>query len=177
MTDEVVFYTNPMSRGRIVRWILEEIGKPYRTEVLEYGTTMKAPSYLTTNPMGKVPSIRHGETVVTEAAAICTYLADAFPDARLAPPQGAGLRGPYYRWLFFAAGPIEQTISAGSEAAVVAVAAPSSQPNAIPSPLKRTACATSSTSIQLSNFMFGPFYCNRDSPLAKPSFSSSVGPG
>jgi glutathione S-transferase len=107
MTDELVFYTNPMSRGRIVRWMLEEVGQPYRTELLEYGTTMKAPEYLAINPMGKVPALRHGDTVVTECAAICCYLADAFPNAGLAPPQGDRLRGPYYRWMFFAAGPIE----------------------------------------------------------------------
>jgi glutathione S-transferase len=68
---------------------------------------MKAPDYLSVNPMGKVPAIRHGETVVTEGAAICAYLADAFPQANLAPPLGDRLRGPYYRWLFFAAGPVE----------------------------------------------------------------------
>ena len=79
MTDELVFYTNPMSRGRIVRWMLEEVGRPYRTELLDYGTTMKAPEYLAINPMGKVPALRHGDTVVTECAAICCYLADAFP--------------------------------------------------------------------------------------------------
>ena len=107
MTDELVFYTNPMSRGRIVRWMLEEIGRPYRTELLEYGTTMKAPEYLRINPMGKVPALRHGDTVVTECAAICCYLADAFPDVGLAPSPGDRLRGPYYRWLFFAAGPLE----------------------------------------------------------------------
>ncbi|HEX3429626.1 MAG TPA: glutathione S-transferase family protein [Rhizomicrobium sp.] len=107
MTDELVFYTNPMSRGRIVRWMLEELGQPYRTEILDYGTTMKAPAYLAVNPMGKVPAIRHGDTVVTEAAAICAYLADAFPEAKLAPPSGSRLRGPYYRWLFYGAGPIE----------------------------------------------------------------------
>jgi glutathione S-transferase len=107
MTDELVFYTNPMSRGRIVRWMLEEVGEPYRTDLLEYGTTMKAPAYLAINPMGKVPALRHGDTVVTECAAICCYLADVFPDARLAPPPGDRLRGPYYRWLFFAAGPLE----------------------------------------------------------------------
>jgi glutathione S-transferase len=107
MADELVFYTHPQSRGRIVRWMLEEIGRPYRTELLEYGTTMKAPAYLAINPMGKVPAIRHGDTVVTEAAAICAYLADAFPEAHLAPPPGDRLRGPYYRWLFFGAGPIE----------------------------------------------------------------------
>ena len=73
MTDDLVFYTHPQSRGRIVRWMLEEIGQPYRTELLDYDTTMKAPAYLAINPMGKVPAIRHGDTVVTEAAAICAY--------------------------------------------------------------------------------------------------------
>src|SRR5919106_994499 len=107
MTDELVFYTNPISRGRIVRWMLEEVGQPYRTELLEYGTTIKAPEYLRINPMGKVPALRHGDTVVTEAAAICFYLADAFPDAGLAPAPRDRLRGPYYRWMFFAAGPLE----------------------------------------------------------------------
>jgi len=107
MTDELIFYTHPMSRGRIVRWMLEEIEQPYRTELLDYGTTMKAPAYLAVNPMGKVPAIRHGDTVVTEAAAICAYLADAFPETRLAPPPGDRLRGAYYRWLFFVAGPLE----------------------------------------------------------------------
>jgi glutathione S-transferase len=107
MAQELTFYTHPMSRGRIVRWMLEEIGQPYRTELLDYGTPMKAPAYLSINPMGKVPAIRHGDTVVTEAAAICAYLADAFPEARLAPPSGDRLRGPYYRWLFFVAGPLE----------------------------------------------------------------------
>ncbi len=109
MSDELVFYTNPMSRGRIVRWMLEEVGAPYRTEILDYDTTMKAPAYLAINPMGKVPAIRHGETVVTECAAICAYLADAFPEAGLAPPPAA--RGPYYRWLFYAAGPLESAVT------------------------------------------------------------------
>src|SRR4051795_7143322 len=111
MSDELVFYTHPMSRGRIVRWMLEEVGAPYRTELLEYGTTMRAPEYRAVNPMGKVPAIRHGEVVVTEAAAICAYLADAFPDAGLAPPPGNHRRGPYYRWMFFAAGPVEAVIT------------------------------------------------------------------
>jgi glutathione S-transferase len=107
MTDELVLYTNPMSRGRIARWMLEEIGQPYRTELLDFGAPMKTPAYLAINPMGKVPAMRHGETVVTEGGAICAYLADAFPGAGLAPPPGDRLRGPYYRWMFFAAGPIE----------------------------------------------------------------------
>src|ERR1700693_864662 len=111
MSDELVFYTNPMSRGRIVRWMLEEVGQPYKTEVLDYASTMKAPDYLAINPMGKVPALRHGEAVVTETAAICAYLADAFPQAGLAPPPGHQLRAPYYRWLFFAAGPMEAAVS------------------------------------------------------------------
>jgi glutathione S-transferase len=111
MTDDLILYTNPQSRGRIARWMLEETGQRYTTEVLDYGTTMKGPAYLAVNPMGKVPALRHGETVVTETAAICAYLADAFPDAHLAPPPGDRLRGPYYRWLFFTAGPIEAAVS------------------------------------------------------------------
>jgi glutathione S-transferase len=108
MPDELIFYTNPMSRGRIVRWMLEEVGSPYRTEVLEYGTTMKAADYLAINPLGKVPAIRHGTAVITECAAICAYLADAFPAAGLAPPLAE--RASYYRWLFFFSGPIEAAI-------------------------------------------------------------------
>ena len=108
MSDELTFYTNPMSRGRIVRWMLEEVGQPYQTQILDYATSLKGPEYLAINPMGKVPAIKHGEVVVTEAAAICAYLADAFPQADLAPPVGDKERGTYFRWLFFGAGPIEQ---------------------------------------------------------------------
>jgi len=72
---------------------------------------MKAPEYLAINPMGKVPALRHGETLVTECAAICAYLGDAFPEAGLAPAHGSRLRGPYYRWLFFAADPVEAAIT------------------------------------------------------------------
>ena len=111
MADDLVFYTHPQSRGRVVRWMLEEVGEPYRTELLDYDTTMKAPEYLAINPMGKVPALRHGNVVVTETAAICAYLADAFPHAELAPPSEDRLRGPYYRWLFFAAGPVEAAAS------------------------------------------------------------------
>lgn len=111
MADTLTFYTNPQSRGRIVRWMLEEVGQPYETVVLDYGTTMKAPEYLAINPMGKVPAIKHGNAVVTEAAAVCAYLADAFPQAKLAPPSGSKLRAPYYRWLFYGAGPVEAMAS------------------------------------------------------------------
>jgi glutathione S-transferase len=111
MAGELVLYTNPMSRGRIARWMLEEVGQPYKVEVLDYASTMKAPVYLAVNPMGKVPALRHGDAVVTETAAICAYLADAFPQAKLAPPPADKLRAPYYRWLFFSAGPVEAAIS------------------------------------------------------------------
>ncbi len=103
------FYTNPMSRGQTVRWMLEEVGEPYDTEVLDYGTTMKAEPYLSINPMGKVPAITHKSEIVTEVAAICCYLADAFPQARLAPDPMD--RADYYRWIFFTSGPIEAAFS------------------------------------------------------------------
>ena len=112
--DEIVFYTNPMSRGRIARWMLEEIGQPYRTVVLEYGTTMKAPEYLALNPMGKVPTVTHRGVTVTECAAVCAYLADAFPEAGLAPALGDPARGTYLRWMFFTAGPVEAAVTAKS---------------------------------------------------------------
>ena len=114
MTDEIVFYTNPMSRGRIVRWMLEEVGQPYRTEVLEYGTTMKAPAYLAVNPMGKVPAVTWRGVTITECAAICAWLADTFPQAGLAPALNDPMRGTYLRWMFFAAGPMEAAVTAKS---------------------------------------------------------------
>ncbi len=106
----IKFYTNPMSRGQIARWMLEEVGAPYEQVLLDYGTGMKDASYLAINPMGKVPAIQHDGRVVTECAAICAYLADAFPDAGLAPALGD--RADYYRWLFFAAGPVETAVTA-----------------------------------------------------------------
>lgn len=109
MSNDLTLYTNPMSRGRIARWMLEETGADYSVRILDYAATMKSSDYLRINPMGKVPAIVHGDTVVTECAAICAYLADAFPDAGLAPPPVE--RGPYYRWLFFAAGPVEAAVS------------------------------------------------------------------
>ncbi|HRE45259.1 MAG TPA: glutathione S-transferase family protein [Terricaulis sp.] len=111
MADTLTLYTNPQSRGRVARWMLEEVGAPYKTVVLGYGTSMKDPSYLAINPMGKVPAIQHGDTVVTECAAVCAYLADAFPQANLAPAVSDKARGPYYRWLFFTAGPFEAMIT------------------------------------------------------------------
>lgn len=106
----LTFYTNPLSRGRTVRWMLEELGRPYDTVVLAFGAAMKAPTYLAVNPMGKVPALVHGTEIVTEAAAICTYLADAFPEAGLMPDR----RGAFYRWMFFGAGPLEQAVINGS---------------------------------------------------------------
>jgi glutathione S-transferase len=111
MSDELVFYTNPMSRGRIARWMLEEVGAPYRTVALDFASSMKAPEYLAINPMGKVPAITHRGVTVTEGAAICAYLADAFPEAGLAPPTTSPERGTYYRWLMFACGPIESAVT------------------------------------------------------------------
>ena len=108
MAADLIFYTNPWSRGQIARWMIEEVGVPYETRVLDYGTTMKAADYLSINPMGKVPAIVHRGRVVTECAAICAYLADAFPETGLAPQEDE--RADYYRWLFFTAGPVEQAI-------------------------------------------------------------------
>ncbi|NEZ04390.1 glutathione S-transferase family protein [Wenzhouxiangella sp. XN201] len=110
MSPAITFYTNPMSRGGIVHWMLEEIGEPYDMQVIEYGPAMKSDDYLRINPMGKVPAIVHDGRIVTEVAAICAYLADAFPDANLAPPRAE--RADYYRWLFFAAGPLEAAVGA-----------------------------------------------------------------
>lgn len=109
MSDQIDFYTNPMSRGQIVRWMLEETGASYRQHLLDYGTTMKAPEYLAINPMGKVPAIVHRSQVVTECGAICAYLAEAFPDAGLLPD--ITVRGDYFRWMFFCAGPVEAAFS------------------------------------------------------------------
>jgi glutathione S-transferase len=105
---DLIFYTNPQSRGRIVRWMLEEIGEPYETEAVPYDQ-IKSERYLAVNPMGKVPAVRHGDRIVTECAAICAYLADVFPQAGLAPRDDE--KADYYRWLFYAAGPVEAAVS------------------------------------------------------------------
>lgn len=111
MTASLTFYTHPMSRGQIVRWMLEEVGAPYDQVLLDFGSTMKDAEFLAINPMGKVPAIKHGDVVVTECAAICTYLADAFPRSGLAPDVRSKARGTYYRWMFYAAGPVEAAAS------------------------------------------------------------------
>lgn len=106
---DLVLYTNPMSRGRIARWMLEEVGAAYDVVNMRFGADMKSEAYRAINPMGKVPALKHGYVIVTECAAICAYLADAFPQADLAPPLHQ--RADYYRWLFFAAGPLESAVS------------------------------------------------------------------
>jgi glutathione S-transferase len=105
---DLIFYHNPQSRGRIIRWMLEEVGQPYDTEVIGYDE-IKSPQYLSVNPMGKIPAIRHNNHVVTECAAICAYLADAFPQADLGPRDEE--KADYYRWMFYAAGPVEQAFT------------------------------------------------------------------
>jgi glutathione S-transferase len=108
MSGNLVFYTNPQSRGRIVRWMLEEVGASYETEIIGYDQ-LKDDRYLAINPMGKIPALRHGDQVVTECAAICAYLADVFPEAGLGPRTHE--KADYYRWFFYAAGPIEAAVS------------------------------------------------------------------
>lgn len=103
----LTLYTNPRSRGSIARWMLEEVGRPYDVVPLDYGPAMQAPGFLALNPMGKVPVLTHGDAVITETAAICTYLADTFPETGLMPED----RARFYRWMFFAAGPMEHAVA------------------------------------------------------------------
>ena len=113
-TTPLRFFYNPMSRARMVRWMLEECEADYEPVLLEFGTTMKAADYLAINPMGKVPALQHGHAVATETGAILAYLADCFPEKKLAPPIGSPERATYYRWLFFVAGPVEAATTAKS---------------------------------------------------------------
>lgn len=111
MTDEIVFYHNPRSRAQMVHWMLEEAGAPYRIVPIDFEKgEHKTPSFLALNPMGKLPTIVHRDTVVTETAAIIAYLADTFPQAGLAPAVSDPSRGTYYRWLFFGAGCFEPAL-------------------------------------------------------------------
>lgn len=105
-------FFHPHSRAAMVRWMLEECGARYDITRLEFHTSMKAPDYLALNPMGKVPALTHGDTVVTETAAIISYLADLFPEKNLAPATNNPLRGSYYRWMFFLAGPADAALTA-----------------------------------------------------------------
>jgi glutathione S-transferase len=111
MADLILYHAAP-SRSSIVRWMLEELGEPYDLRVLSLAKgEQRAPDYLAINPMGKVPALKHGDAIITEAAAICTYLADAFPRAKLNVPIGDARRGPYLKWLFFGPGCIEPAIT------------------------------------------------------------------
>ncbi len=111
MSEEIVCYYNPMSRARIAHWMLEEVGAPYRMELVSFEKgEHKKPAFLAINPMGKLPAIVHRGVVVTECSAICAYLADAFPAARLAPRNEEPARGTYLRWMFFGAGCVEPAI-------------------------------------------------------------------
>jgi glutathione S-transferase len=111
MSDEIVFYHNPMSRARMVHWMLEEVGAPYRIELVDLQKAeQKKPAFLAVNPMGKLPAIMHRGTVVTETGAICAYLADAFPAAELAPRWDEPIRGTYLRWMFFGAGCVDSAL-------------------------------------------------------------------
>ncbi|MDG3042237.1 glutathione S-transferase family protein [Roseicyclus marinus] len=111
---DLTLYTNPMSRGRIARWMMEEAGLPYEARIVAYGPEMKSPAYRALNPMGKVPTLVHGDTAITEVAAICTYMAELAPDAGLIPPPATPERGSFYRWMFFAAGSVDPAVSAAS---------------------------------------------------------------
>lgn len=112
MSDTLTLYTNPMSRGQIVHWMLEETGVPYRVELVDFSKgEHKSPEFLKINPMGKLPTLTVGDRVLTECPAICAWLADAYPDAGLAPALDDPARATYLRWLFFAAGPIEQAVT------------------------------------------------------------------
>jgi len=109
--DELVLYHNPMSRARIAHWMLEETGARYSVRLLNFEKgEHKQPEYLAINPMGKLPTLMHGDTVVTETAAICCYLADTYPAAGLAPSLTDRRRGSYLRWFFFAAGCVEPAV-------------------------------------------------------------------
>jgi glutathione S-transferase len=110
MSSLTLYHAAP-SRSSIALWMLEEVGEPFDIHLLSFkkGET-RAPDYLEVNPMGKVPALKHGDVVVTEAAAICTYLADAFPQARLNVPVGDPRRGPYLKWLFFGPTCVEAAI-------------------------------------------------------------------
>ena len=100
--QKLTLYTNPHSRGGMVRWMLEECGADYDTVAVAFGAEIKAPAYRAINPLGKVPALAHGDTVLTETLAIITWLAEHYPDKALIPEAGSDARGEYYRWLCFA---------------------------------------------------------------------------
>jgi glutathione S-transferase len=108
---KLTLYHAAPSRSSVTRWMLEEIGEPYEIKLLRLSEgDQQKPDYLAINPMGKVPALQHGDVVITESAAICTYLADAFPQARLNVPIGDPRRGIYLKWLFFGPGCLEPAV-------------------------------------------------------------------
>jgi glutathione S-transferase len=109
---DLILYSNKMSRGRIVHWMLEELDIPYEIEWIAFGSQMKSPAYREINPMGKVPALKHGQAIVTETPAILTYLANTFEDKGLIPLQGSPERAAFFRWMFFIAGPLETATTA-----------------------------------------------------------------
>jgi len=109
---QLTLYHAVPSRSAIARWMLEEIGEPYEVKLLRLmDGEQRRPDYLAINPMGKVPALKHGDCVVTEAAAICCYLADAFPRAGVSIPIGDPRRGSYLKWLFFGPSCFEPAIT------------------------------------------------------------------
>jgi glutathione S-transferase len=101
-------YWSPRSRSFSALWLLEETGEPYERVLTDITKgAQKTAEYLAVNPMGKVPAIRDGETTLAEAAAICAYVAERYPQAKLAPPVGDAQRAKYYYWLFFGPGCME----------------------------------------------------------------------
>lgn len=108
---DLTLYHAAQSRSATALWMLEEIGKPYELKIYRFDDgSLRSPEYLAINPMGKVPALKHGETVMTETAAICCYLADTFPEAKINIPIGDLRRGPYLKWLFFGPSCLEPAI-------------------------------------------------------------------
>lgn len=112
-TLPLVHYHAPNSRSASVLWLFEELGNPlHETKILNLSKgDHKTPAYMAINPMGKVPAVVHGDTVITEAAAIAIYLADIFPKAKLAPEIGDPARGTYLRWIVFNQAAVEPAIT------------------------------------------------------------------
>lgn len=126
--SNLTLYSNKLSRGRPVHWLLEELGVPYDVVWLDFGASMKTNEFKAINPMGKVPALKHGEAIVTETAAILAYLADTFSDKGLIPAHGSAERAAFYRWLFFIAGPLE----AATTNTFLKLALPETTPNGTP---------------------------------------------
>lgn len=150
----LTLYTNPMSRGRIARWMLEEIGTPYEVKVLDYGTTMKSPAFLALNPMGKVPTLVHDGKVITECAAICLYLADAFNDAGMIGEDKAA----YFRWILFAAGPLEAAVTNHA----LGLVPPAEREQMVGYGSYETACKTLDHAVTQTDYVAGPRFSAAD---------------